>query len=283
MRKVISPLIALFFLALVFAPASLAATTSSLFPTGDGFYSQFTPKSGAIHFTQVDENPCNGTTDYNSTTVVGERDSYALTLASIPNNATISQISITPCASRVNSGGANPTMNLFYRLNGVNSSDQGSYSLTGTTPSLLSATNFSGLSIIKLAATNLEVGSLLTSGAKGVRLSNISAVFTYKVATPSVTTNDATNLSTNSATLNSTVNPNGATANVYYRYGLSNVSCPSLSASSSGILVGSGTSDVSPNSKNVTGLISGSTYYFCAVAYNSTGTNYGNVLSFITP
>jgi hypothetical protein len=175
------------FFSLLFLPqAVFADQTASLLPVSDGNYLQWTPKSGTTHFTQVDETTCNGTTDYNSTTTVGNRDSYGTSLSSIPDGSTITQLDITPCASRVSSGGANSTMNVFYRLNGIDSSDAGNYSLTGTTPTVLSATTFSGLSTNKSSTTILETGAVLSAGTKGARLSQISVKITYTpLSTPS--------------------------------------------------------------------------------------------------
>lgn len=282
MRKVLFAIAFLFVVSGIFVNKVLAVTTTTLLPVSVGNYNQWTPSTGTTHYTLVDESSCNGNTDYNSTTTVGNRDSYGVSLSSIPNTATITAIAITPCASRVNSGGTAPVMKVFYRLDGVNSADSGSYSLSGTTPVNLSATSFSGLSIAKTGSTTLEVGAVLTSGTKGAKLSRIGTVITYTVPAPVVTTDSATSVGTNTATLNSTVNPNGTSTNVYYRYGLSNVACASLSSSTSGTLIGSGTSDVSPISRGVNSLSSSSTYYFCAVGTNTGGTTYGNVLSFTT-
>src|SRR6185436_5861799 len=111
---------------------------------------QFTPKTGSNHFAMVDETTCNGTTDYNEEATLSQRDSYVISLSSIPDGATINQIDITPCASRRSTGSGSTTFNVFYRLNSVDSADAGAYALpTGTTPSVLSATSFTGLSIVK--------------------------------------------------------------------------------------------------------------------------------------
>ena len=165
---------------LLLLPQSVFADqTSSLFPVSDGHYLQWTTKSGTVHFTEVDETTCDGSSTYNQTTTVGKRDSYGISLSSIPDGSTITQLDITPCASRVSGGGTNPVMNVFYRLNGVDSSDSGNYSLTATTPTLLSATTYSSLSSVKSSSTTLETGAVLTSGTKGARLSQISVKVTY--------------------------------------------------------------------------------------------------------
>ena len=131
-----------------------AATSSVILPTSDGNYTQWTPKTGTSHFAMVDETPCNGTTDYNSTNTVGNRDSYTMSLSSIPAGATITEIAIAPCASRNSNGGGSATMNVFYRLNSTDSSDAGAYALSGTTPTSLATTTFRGLSICKRLINN---------------------------------------------------------------------------------------------------------------------------------
>jgi hypothetical protein len=169
---------------------ALASTTASIIPTGVGTYSAWTPSTGATHYTLVDETTCNGTTDYVSTTVTGSRDSYAVSLGSIPDGSTVTAIAVTPCASKSKSSGSS-VMNVFYRMNGSNSADAGAYSLTGTTPTALAATNYTGLSITKNASTTLEIGAILTSGTGGARLSQIATVITYSVPVtlPSTPTN----------------------------------------------------------------------------------------------
>jgi hypothetical protein len=171
--------LSIFFALLLIPQAVFANQTTSLLPVSDGHYLQWTPKSGTSHYTQVDETTCDGQTTYNSTTAVSHRDSYGISLSTIPDGSTITQLDITPCASRVNSGGPNPVMNVFYRLNGVDSSDSGNYSLTGVTPVGLATTTFSGLSTNKSPSTALETGAVLTSGTKGARLSQISVKITY--------------------------------------------------------------------------------------------------------
>ncbi len=158
---------------------AMAATTATLLPTSDGTYASWTPKSGSTHYTMVDESSCNGTTDYVSETTAGERDSYGISLSSVPNGSTITNIAITPCASRNSSGSGSSNMSVFYRLDGVNSADSAAYALTGTTPANLSITNFSGLSIVKSSSSALQIGAVYSSGTKGARLGRIATVITY--------------------------------------------------------------------------------------------------------
>ncbi len=181
-----------------------ANVTGSLLPSSDGAYLQWTPNTGTTHYTMVDESSCNGATDYNSTNTVGNRDSYGVSLASVPNGSTITAIEITPCASRNKNGGHSATMNVFYRYSGVDSSDAGNYSLTGTTPTQLAATTFSGLSLVKGPASTLQIGAVLSAGTKGARLSRIAVVVTYMpLSAPS---NLAATASSSGAILNWTNN-----------------------------------------------------------------------------
>lgn len=156
------------------------AATITANPTGVGTYNAWTPSTGSTHYTLVDESSCNGVTDYVSTTTTGTRDSYTVSVSGIPNASTITAIAIRPCASRASGGGAGTgVLNVFYRLNGINSADSGAYAITGTTPTNLATTTFSGLSVVKNGSTTLEIGAVFTSGNKGARLSKIATVITY--------------------------------------------------------------------------------------------------------
>jgi len=100
---------------------------------------------------------------------------------------------------------------------------------------------------------------------------------------PTVTTGVSPSArTTTTADLISTVNPSGAATTVYYRYGTSNTSCASLSSVTAGTAIGSGTSDVSPTTKQITGISANTRYYWCAYATNSQGTTYGAVNNFYT-
>lgn len=247
-----------------------ADATSTLLPYSDGAYVQWTPKSGTTHYTMVDESTCNGTTDYTYTTVVGNRDSYSVSTAGIPDGAVITQIAIKPCASRVSSGGTNPVMNVFYRANGINSSDAGAYSLSGTTPSEKATTTFNGLSVVKSASTTLEVGAVLTSGTKGARLSRIATTVTY---TPLAAPSNLTLASTTPTTTTLTWNDVATTETGY-----------SIERS----LNGSTWSEIDATGQNTTtyadgGLTPSTTYYYRVRAFNTGGYSaYSNVATTTT-
>jgi hypothetical protein len=253
-------------LALCSCAIAYAASTASIYPTGAGTYSQWTPSTGTTHYTLVDETSCNGTTDYVSTTVNGNRDSYAVSLASVPDGSTITSVSVTPCASR--NSNKTSVMNVFYRLNGVNSADQGAYSLTGTTPVQLASTNFSGLSVVKGASTTLEIGAVLTSGTGGARLSQLATSITYTPTLPS----DPTNL---------LVTSTGTRLLLTWSDNANNESSYKIEKGTDGVNF-SFTGSVLAN---VTSFIdatttSGVTYYYRVYAVNETGNSgYSNVAS----
>ena len=110
---------------------------------------------------------------------------------------------------------------------------------------------------------------------------------TYKMpGQPIVTTSPATNISSVSADLNGSANPNGTSTTGWFRYSTSNPgTCNDTFGTrwppTGGTSLGSGTS---PASYDYTtgGLTSQVTYYFCAIASNSLGTGFGDVLSFAT-
>jgi hypothetical protein len=175
MRRTIAVILCGLFLSA--APLAYGNTTT-LYPSSDGTYTQWTPNTGTTHYTLVNETSCDGNTNYVHTTTTTNRDSYGIGLGSIPNGAKITSIDIVPCASK-DANGNNSTMNVFYRLNGSNSADLGNYILSDTTPTVLSTTTYSGLSTIKDSGTTLEIGEVHTSGSKGLRVSAINTAVTY--------------------------------------------------------------------------------------------------------
>jgi hypothetical protein len=265
-RRAIATIVtlAVFFIFVQFA----FAVTSSPLPSSDGAYTQWTPKSGTSHFTMVDESSCNGLTDYNSTDIVGNRDSYGI--AGIPDGSTITSISITPCASNNKAGGAS-TLNVFYRFNGVNSADAGGYSLSGTTPTGLTATTFSGLSLVKTSLTSLEIGAVLSAGSKGARVSKLATTITYTLEAP-------TNLTGNpisSSQIDLSWTDNSSNESGFYIERSSNPTGPFTQIS---------TTTASVTNFSDTGLSSGTTYYHRVRAYVPAGASaYSNVATTTTP
>ncbi len=185
---------------LLFKFVALANITSVLVPIEDGTYQSWSVSTSTLHYTMVDETPCNGNTDYVYTSATTSRDSYKINLSNISTSSVITDISITPCASRINTTGGTTTMNVFYRFSGNNSADSGDYKLSGTVPTTLSTTTFSGLTFIKTSTSTLEIGAVYTSGGGGVKMSNINTSITYTPAPSNLTA-----VSTSTATTTSVI------------------------------------------------------------------------------
>ncbi|PIR89081.1 MAG: hypothetical protein COU07_03250 [Candidatus Harrisonbacteria bacterium CG10_big_fil_rev_8_21_14_0_10_40_38] len=177
-------LIAIFLTTSIFV-GSIVFAAAQRVPTSDGSYQDWTTSNGSgTHYTQVDETPCNGVSDYNFATSTGDRDSYGISLNHVFGTATITSITIYPCAAK-NIGNATtiPEMDVFYRFNGVDGPNAGNYIFTGTstTPVDLATTTFSGLSLLQTSTSTLEVGVVLSDSASstGVRVSRIGVEVNY--------------------------------------------------------------------------------------------------------
>ena len=96
---------------------------------------------------------------------------------------------------------------------------------------------------------------------------------------PAVTTAAATSVANNSAVLNAIVNPKGLSTTAFFEYskdaGMAIVTATTVQ------LLGSGSAD-NVITQSITGLDSGSTYYFRATAINSAGTRVGGIVTFST-
>lgn len=105
-----------------------------------------------------------------------------------------------------------------------------------------------------------------------------SAPFTGYAYAPSVMTGGATNITPMNATFNGTVNTGGLPGNAWFEYGTDLVFGNSTSLNA--FIFNTGYSG--NYSTNVSGLTANTIYYFRAVAQNSQGKVYGNVVSFMT-
>ena len=92
---------------------------------------------------------------------------------------------------------------------------------------------------------------------------------------PEVATRNATNISTTSATLNGRVDGNSSSARAWFEYGTSTYFGYTTTKNSYG-------SSSRNFSRNISGLMQNTTYYFRAVAENNYDRVYGNILTFRT-
>ncbi len=257
----------------LFATQSLfAAVTNVLAPDGEGYSLQWTPSVGTTHYTLVDEAVCNGTTDYVRTSTTGQRDAFTVSLAGVPDGATLTAVEIKPCASRNSGGGGSSVMNVFYRLNGVNSSDAGAYGVTGTTPADLATTTITIASTTKQSGSTLQVGAVYSSGTRGVRLSRITARVTY-TALAAPTSLTATPGSTSTTLINLAWTDNAVNESGYkIERGLSTSSFAEIA------VVGTSTTVYAD-----TTVSAGTTYYYRVRAYNAgADTTYSNTANATT-
>jgi len=246
---------------------AFASSTGILYPTSDGNYKQFLLSTGSTHYTLVDETSCNGNTDYVYTTTTTKRDSYGVNISSIGNGGIVSQVDIVPCASRQTTGTGSATSNVFYRYNGIDSSDLGNYGLaSSTTPVQLATTTFPTLNLFKTSTSTFEIGAVYATGTKGFRLSRLATVLTYSLNTATAPTNlVATNYSSTQNNLAWSDNSNNELGFKVYR---------AMNSSTSYAQVA--TTTWNTVSYNNTGLTADNTYFYKVVAFNSAGTTTSN-------
>ena len=159
----------------------------------------------------------------------------------------------------------------------------------GTDPSLASSTSTSSQPIGS-GTTSVLVNAALTGLSTGttyyyrVAASNSSGTTRGSIANfvpggvPAGTTLAATSVGATTATLNGNVTANGLATNAWFEWGTN----PSLasSTSTSSQPIGSGTTSVLVNAA-LTGLSTGTTYYYRVAASNSSGTTRGSIANFV--
>lgn len=156
-----------------------------------------------------------------------------------------------------------------------------------------------GSALITLPATARsysDTSSTLVSGqsytykvtarsAGGVRDSNIVSIRSSFCESPVVITDFATSILVDSARLNGRADPRGSTSTGWFRYSITN---PGVCNDSFGtrtlddVPLGNALGSSTSYSKSVSGLVSNTTYYYCAIAQNTFGKGYGTVQSFVT-
>jgi len=102
----------------------------TIYPDGDGNYTQFTPSTGTAHWSLVDETTPN-TTDYNSGANIGDRDSYTYAALSAITSQTIYGVQINAAALKSDSGSR--SLGTMSRLSGTNKDGSGAALSTSQT------------------------------------------------------------------------------------------------------------------------------------------------------
>lgn len=130
-----------------------------------------------------------------------------------------------------------------------------------------SASLLNGQSGSELFGSGLNIGSITPGwSSQGSVVAQFRVGSTSTGGVPTIATDAATNIASNSATLNSTYNANGSSTTVWFEYG---------TTSALGTTVGSSTvgTGAGQYAYSLAGLAPSTTYYFRAVAQNSTGPN----------
>ncbi len=142
----------------------------------------------------------------------------------------------------------------------------------------ISGSSTASITLSNLALTDAGAYSVIVSNSSGVATSGIANLTVVNPFPPAVTTQPATGVGMSNATFNATVNPDGALATVWFRYGVTtNYDHISglTNVAAGGTLVAL--------ALDVAGLSPFTLYHFAAVAGNAAGTNSGADLTFMTP
>lgn len=164
---------------LLLTAQSAMAASISLSPTSNGYINQWTSSGAFANWVNVADAACDGLTDFNQTSAVGNIDAYKVDLSAIPNGSNITSIAVEGCYANQFSVGTNSTPQVFYRWNGSNS---GFVSLPLPSSNSIFLTNrntWSSLSFSKTTSSELEIGIKYRSGSKGLRVSQMRAIVDY--------------------------------------------------------------------------------------------------------
>ena len=137
-----------------------------------------------------------------------------------------------------------------------------------------SGTTYWSVSSISLTSGDNKI--TVTAKDNGGNTSTDTITVTYNAGSaPTVTTGSATNVTATSATITGTVNANGLSTTAWFEYGT--VKGTYGNKTTTQTVTGSNDTTVSIT---VTGLTSGTTYYYRIAAQNNSGTSYGSEMSF---
>jgi hypothetical protein len=223
----------------------------------------------------------------------GSVQSFTTDAATAPTVTTSAATSLTATGATLN-GSANPngaSSTGWFRYStidpgtcddtfGTRTPGSGGSSLGSGT----SSTPFSQ-AITGLSASTTYYFCAIASNSVGTSFGSVQS-FTTSAAAPTVTTSAATLVNGSGARLNGTADPNGDSTTGWFRYsstdpGTCDDTFGTRAPTSGGTDLGSGATN-SAYFQSISGLATGTTYYFCAIAANSGGTSFGSVQSFTT-
>ena len=137
-----------------------------------------------------------------------------------------------------------------------------------------SGTTYWSISSISLVSGDNKITVTAKDNVGNTSTDTITVTYTAGTA-PTVTTGSATNVTATSATITGTVNANGLSTTAWFEYGT--VKGTYGNKTTTQTVTGSNDTTVSIT---VTGLTSGTTYYYRIAAQNNSGTSYGSEMSF---
>ena len=215
-------------------------------------------------------------TGYDQTTGLGSVDAYNLATAWAA--ATYPRVtSISPATPVVS--GTSQTVTVsgsgFQAGLTVSLTSPGSVITTGLQASSVTSTSFQAALTLNAAGT----WQIQAIDADGHSSNLLSFTVNPAVSAPVITSVSALFVSGTGATLSVTVNPDGASTLVWFLYATASNLSGAVSTSQQGI--GSGTGNVIATA-GISGLTAGTTYYYQALASNSSGTTKSGIASFTT-
>lgn len=168
-------------LGVMLAGVVLAAVAGPLYPIEDDARPNWNvvPRTSATHYETIDEESCNGTSDYVYSVDPASQETYKIDISGIPVGAQITQISIVPCAGRHDADTTASSLRLYYRWNGTDSGYGQSYTLTDPTPQVMATTTFDDVLNHQSSSDELQIGVNHESGFSGVRVSNLKTIILY--------------------------------------------------------------------------------------------------------
>ncbi len=138
------------------------------------------------------------------------------------------------------------------------------------------------VSITGLSSGTYYYYCIVAGNSAGVRYGAIASL-TASGSLPQLVTSAATLIDDTGATFNGSVDPNGLSTTAWFRYDdVTTASCSTTFGTQYGGWTYSGAVPVAL-SRAITTLVPNTTYYYCAIGTNSSGTGKGTVLTFRTP